>query len=760
VTNVTNLAPDLIKVDTDASVGGSTDNNSFDFGDDPGPTFIVGDSDTTSGSSAPEPSHFVMPQIVGFETSQSSSSAGTVSVPAIQILTSDSQASAASSNSADVPTPGAGSATYVTTSTLTTAVGGATPTSVTNTGLAAGTVTTDANGPVTMDFGTAGSFQLDLTFDTSVTNATGAGVTAGIEAAASAAANFYTSTFTNNETINLTIEYNALSQGTLGQSETPIYQDEFSYAQITAALTTNANSALGSALQKTAVGTLPSTDPMGGNESWTVSQAEAETLGLLPQSTANDGTITINNIYNYFYNQNAPTPAGTNDSDLTSIFEHEMSENMGRTSEAGTTVNAIADSYTEMDLYRYSAAGTRQLADQGPAYFSYDGQNLLMQWNNHSGVAPADGGDLGDWLTTTPYTADSYNDDSQPDVSNPVTATDLQLMQIIGYDVVCFCRGTLILTERGEVPVEELAVGDRAVTLSGIAKPIVWIGTGRQLVTRTNRLARPIVVRRGALADNVPHSDLRLTHGHALYLKGALIPVENLVNHRSIAWDDRAQVVEYYHVELANHDVLIANGAPSESYYDAHNRAFFQTVRPGSEPGIEKPTFAPVLSGGAEVERVWAQLFERSGGHIERDTTDDPDLHVIVDGERRSASARTRSSCSFALEGPPAGKLQLGSRSGVPSLLGVTAHDHRRLGVAIERIVVRQSGTTTRLDPDSAFLVEGGAYPAENGFCWTDGELALSPRLFAHLTGPFVLTVDLQRPGMRYPVAASLVAAA
>lgn len=46
----------------------------------------------------------------------------------------------------------------------------------------------------------------------------------------------------------------------------------------------------------------------------------------------------------------------------------------------------------------------------------------------------------------------------------------------------------------------------------------------------------------------------------------ALIPVELPVNHRSIAWDDRAQEVALYHIELASHDVLVTNGAPAESW--------------------------------------------------------------------------------------------------------------------------------------------------------------------------------------------------
>src|SRR5579863_7167038 len=86
----------------------------------------------------------------------------------------------------------------------------------------------------------------------------------------------------------------------------------------------------------------------------------------------------------------------------------------------------------------------------------------------------------------------------------------------------CFCRGTLILTDKGEVAVEDLKIGDRVVTLSGASKPIMWIGFGRDLVTRANRLARPVVVQAGAIVGEVPRRDLYLTHRHALYLDGAL----------------------------------------------------------------------------------------------------------------------------------------------------------------------------------------------------------------------------------------------
>ena len=72
--------------------------------------------------------------------------------------------------------------------------------------------------------------------------------------------------------------------------------------------------------------------------------------------------------------------------------------------------------------------------------------------------------------------------------------------------------------------------------------------------------------------------DLRITKAHALYIDGVLIPVEELINYRSILWDDRAQEVAVYHIELETHDVLIANGAPAESYRDDGNRWLFRNA--------------------------------------------------------------------------------------------------------------------------------------------------------------------------------------
>ena len=200
-----------------------------------------------------------------------------------------------------------------------------------------------------------------------------------------------------------------------------------------------------------------------------------------------------------------------------------------------------------------------------------------------------------------------------------------------GTDIValCFLRGTLIRTPLGEAPVETLSVGDRIVTLSGAVQSITWIGIGRNLVKRGKRsAATPVLVRKDALGDNVPHHDLRITKGHSLFLDGVLIPVECLINHRSIAWDDHAQEVEFYHIELSSHDVLLANGARAETYRDDGNRWLFRNANSGWDLPPLEPC-APILTGGPIVDAIWRRLLDRSGPRPAMPLTGDADLHRL-----------------------------------------------------------------------------------------------------------------------------------
>ena len=308
--------------------------------------------------------------------------------------------------------------------------------------------------------------------------------------------------------------------------------------------------------------------------------------------------------------------------------------------------------------------------------------------------------------------------------------------------LLCFCVDTMILTPSGERRVQHLSIGDTVVTASGTVRRIVWIGTGSVLATRGRRgAATPVIVRKGALGDNVPNRDLRVTKGHALFLEGVLIPVEYLVNHRTIEWDDRAQEVELYHIELETHDVLIANGALAESYRDDGNRWLFRNGNTGWGAEVQEPC-APVLTGGPVVDMVWRQLMDRAGARPGLPLTTEPDLHLVVDGCRVDAVSQHGEAHIFALAGCPR-EVRIVSRAAAPDELGV-ARDPRVLGIALRRIVLRQGTHFHMIKASDARLAEGfHAFEATNGWRWTSGDAVVPATLFERQTGPIELVLHV-----------------
>ena len=331
----------------------------------------------------------------------------------------------------------------------------------------------------------------------------------------------------------------------------------------------------------------------------------------------------------------------------------------------------------------------------------------------------------------------ALNFDNEADAQTAFTTADALVDQAI-----CFCAGTLITTPDGEVPVEQISAGDRVLTARGVARRVVWVGRGQVMVARGRRsAATPVIVRKGALAENVPHHDLHVTKGHSFYLDDVLIPVEFLVNHRSILWNDRAQEVTIYHVELETHDVLLANGAPAESYRDDGNRWLFRNGNSGWDQPA-KPPCAPVLTGGPVVDAVWRRLLDRVGTRPHVPLTDDADLHVLADGRRLDAATRAGDVLVFALPGTPAG-VRLVSRAAAPQELGL-ARDPRCLGVALRRIVVRQGARFRVIEPDDARLSDGfHAFEPADGLRWTDGNAVLPAEVFHGFTGPTELVLHL-----------------
>jgi hypothetical protein len=84
----------------------------------------------------------------------------------------------------------------------------------------------------------------------------------------------------------------------------------------------------------------------------------------------------------------------------------------------------------------------------------------------------------------------------------------------------------------------------------------------------------PIRIARGAISENVPVRDLFVSPDHAIYVDGVLIPAKRLLNGTTVR-QARLRRVIYYHIELARHDVVLAEGLPTESYLDTGDRAKF-----------------------------------------------------------------------------------------------------------------------------------------------------------------------------------------
>ena len=170
---------------------------------------------------------------------------------------------------------------------------------------------------------------------------------------------------------------------------------------------------------------------------------------------------------------------------------------------------------------------------------------------------------------------------------------------------VCFFPGTLIATPSGERRVEDLVPGDPVLVDDAGSVSATWIGRmarnlrsrlgygravpvkflGRQTVsTRFAPAERLMPVRfaAGSLGGGgkplLPHSGLTVTADHAMLVDGVLCQAGALVNGTTIT---RVPLSEFgesytvYHVETDVHEIILANGAPTETFVDNVSRRAF-----------------------------------------------------------------------------------------------------------------------------------------------------------------------------------------
>jgi microcystin-dependent protein len=245
--------------------------------------------------------------------------------------------------------------------------------------------------------------------------------------------------------------------------------------------------------------------------------------------------------------------------------------------------------------------------------------DYILQRDASSNLTYTENGPLAPASTAlTLFIDDNGNTGSGGPLTDAVTAT---------IDIVpCYCAGTRVRTARGHKRVETLKAGDQVRTRSGALRPVKWIGRrsygGRFIRGNTDIL--PVCIKAGALADNVPVRDLWISPHHAMYFEdaargGVLIEAKDLVNGVSVMQAEHVKTVEYFHVELDTHDVIVAEGAPSETYVDDDNRAMFHNAQdyhsryPDAAAASVARYCAPRLDGGYAVEAVRRRIAARTG---------------------------------------------------------------------------------------------------------------------------------------------------
>lgn len=303
--------------------------------------------------------------------------------------------------------------------------------------------------------------------------------------------------------------------------------------------------------------------------------------------------------------------------------------------------------------------------------------------------------------------------------SNLVLSSDLALTET----ATCFAAGTKIAAAHDDVAVEDVRAGMMLHTLSGL-RPVKWFGR-RHIDLRRHAnpdLVRPVCIRAGAIADGLPVRDLLVSPDHALYLEKILVPAKALINGHSIVQINVPEIT-YYHIELAAHGAVFAEGVAAETYLDTGNRHCFDGIgnvvllHPDfAQARREGESFAPFAEAGPAVEKIRQALLDRAAIA----TTSEPDVRIVH---------------------TPQGA-RLISRWFVPGQLFADPRDKRRLGVKIAAILIDD----VRLDLNHPALDQGWHEPEADGR-WTNGN-ALIPKIL--LPGRGDVKVDIKTGGI-YP---------
>jgi antigen 43 len=256
---------------------------------------------------------------------------------------------------------------------------------------------------------------------------------------------------------------------------------------------------------------------------------------------------------------------------------------------------------------------------------------------------------------------------------------------------------------------------------------------------------------------------------HAIFIDGKLICARQLVNETTISREMRLRSVDYFHVELDGHAILVAEGLLTESYLDTGNRGFFTNAGQAValHPDLTDPSdcwkretasCAPFVWGEESVRPVWDRLAARAAQMGRpmpvRDVTNDSELQVIAKGcTLRDVSVQDDRHV-FVLP-KDVTEVRLVSCAAAPSEVRPWLEDSRCLGIYVERIVLRTGTEVREVAVDHVSLTQGWWAAERNGLelrRWTNGDAVLP---LPDTDDQAILEIHSTNGGMIYPVGAA-----
>ena len=206
---------------------------------------------------------------------------------------------------------------------------------------------------------------------------------------------------------------------------------------------------------------------------------------------------------------------------------------------------------------------------------------------------------------------------AQADDELPTSDFDPNIINTGAVFSFCFAAGTRIATPGGGTIVEDLQIGDPILTADGRTVPVKWVG--RQTIFTLFRPAErlmPVRFAAGSLGAGLPRSDLTVTADHGMLVYGVICHAGALVNGETITrvpLSEMAESYTVYHIETEEHEIILANGAPAETFIDNVSRRVFDNYAEfealyGDVPEMEELPHPRAMSARQVPERIRTML--------------------------------------------------------------------------------------------------------------------------------------------------------